>query len=42
VRPRLFNAKRSPAPEAEIKRVVASAVTMFLARYARKPVKAGS
>ncbi|WP_092172501.1 TetR/AcrR family transcriptional regulator [Bosea sp. OK403] len=42
VRPRLFNAKRSPAPEAEIKRVVASAVTMFLARYARKPAKTGS
>jgi TetR/AcrR family transcriptional regulator of autoinduction and epiphytic fitness len=33
LRPRLFNAVREPPSQAEINRVVASAVTMFLARY---------
>ncbi len=33
LRPRLFNAKREPPSEDEIRRVVASAVEMFLARY---------
>lgn len=33
LRPRLFNAKREPPSDAEIHRVVASAVEMFLARY---------
>jgi len=33
LRPRLFNAKREPPSEADISRVVASAVAMFLARY---------
>jgi TetR/AcrR family transcriptional regulator of autoinduction and epiphytic fitness len=36
LRPRLFNAVREPPSQAEIKRVVASAVTMFLARYGVK------
>lgn len=33
VRPRLFNAMREPPSDAEIYRVVTSAVAMFLARY---------
>ncbi|MFA6964676.1 TetR/AcrR family transcriptional regulator [Bosea sp. (in: a-proteobacteria)] len=33
LRPRLFNALREPPAEAEIRRVVDSAVDMFLARY---------
>ena len=33
LRPRLFNAVREPPSQAEISRVVASAVAMFLARY---------
>ena len=33
LRPRLFNAEREPASDAEVSRVVASAVEMFLARY---------
>lgn len=33
LRPRLFNALREPPSEAEIRRVVAAAVEMFLARY---------
>jgi AcrR family transcriptional regulator len=36
LRPRLFNAVRKPPSEAEIARVVASAVEMFLARYATR------
>ena len=36
VRPRLFNALREPPDDAEIARVVAAAVAMFLARYAPK------
>lgn len=35
LRPRLFNALREPPAEAEIRRVVDSAVDMFLARYGR-------
>ncbi|AMJ62088.1 TetR/AcrR family transcriptional regulator [Bosea sp. PAMC 26642] len=34
VRPRLFNADRFPPTQQDIRRVVASAVAMFLARYA--------
>jgi TetR/AcrR family transcriptional regulator of autoinduction and epiphytic fitness len=37
LRPRLFNAVREPPTQAEISRVVASAVAMFMARYAVKP-----
>lgn len=37
LRPRLFNAVREPPTSEEINRVVASAVTMFLARYGVKP-----
>ena len=33
LRPRLFNAKREPPSAEEVRRVVASAVSMFLARY---------
>jgi len=36
LRPRLFNAVRNPPSETEIARVVASAVEMFLARYATR------
>lgn len=36
VRPRLFNADRKPPADADIKRVVASAVEVFLARYATR------
>jgi AcrR family transcriptional regulator len=36
LRPRLFNAVRQPPETAEINRVVASAVEMFMARYAVK------
>jgi AcrR family transcriptional regulator len=36
LRPRLFNAVRKPPSDAEIARVVASAVAMFLARYATR------
>lgn len=36
LRPRLFNAVREPPSDAEIGRVVASAVAMFLARYGKK------
>lgn len=36
LRPRLFNALREPPSEAEIRRVVDSAVDMFLARYGRR------
>jgi len=39
LRPRLFNAKREPPSEAEIRRVVASAVDMFLARYGAQAVR---
>jgi AcrR family transcriptional regulator len=37
LRPRLFNAVRKPPSDAEISRVVAAAVEMFLARYAKRP-----
>lgn len=37
LRPRLFNAVRKPPSDAEINRVVAAAVEMFLARYAKRP-----
>lgn len=41
LRPRMFNALREPPSEAEIRRVVDSAVDMFLARYGRRePVTA--
>jgi TetR/AcrR family transcriptional regulator of autoinduction and epiphytic fitness len=36
LRPRLFNAVRKPPSDAEISRVVAAAVEMFLARYAKR------
>ncbi len=36
VRPRLFNAHREPPGEGEIRRVVAAAVAMFMARYTRQ------
>jgi TetR/AcrR family transcriptional regulator of autoinduction and epiphytic fitness len=36
VRPRLFNADRTPPGRSEIARVVASAVELFLARYGRR------
>lgn len=42
LRPRLFNAVRTPPSQAEISRVVASAVEMFLARYAAKPQAASA
>ncbi|RYE31124.1 MAG: TetR/AcrR family transcriptional regulator [Hyphomicrobiales bacterium] len=35
-RPRLFNAVRTPPSDAEIRRVVASAMAMFMARYGVK------
>lgn len=41
LRPRLFNAVRVPPSQAEISRVVASAVEMFLARYAARPQAGG-
>lgn len=40
LRPRLFNAVRQPPSTAEISRVVASAVAMFMARYGVKPAGA--
>lgn len=39
LRPRLFNAKREPPSEDEVRRVVASAVAMFLARYGTKALR---
>jgi len=39
MRPRLFNAVRSAPSDEDIRRVVASAVEMFMARYAAKPEK---
>lgn len=39
LRPRLFNAKREPPSDAEIRRVVASAVEMFLARYGTQALR---
>lgn len=36
-RPRLFNAKREPPDAAETRRVVASAVALFMARYGAAP-----
>lgn len=36
-RPRLLNAKREPPATAEIERVVASAVALFMARYGQAP-----
>lgn len=41
VRPRLFNARRDPPSPIEIRRVVAAAVTMFLARYGARGDRSG-
>lgn len=40
VRPRLFNADREPPAETDIRRVVASAVELFMARYATQAGRA--